>query len=108
MVNYNLFKSKNKNLRKLIIFILFLCIITVVLVWINQTFWKTSSVDCTYLDPIITDVLAFIAAIFLIVDGFWRILENPSSLFKRQLTRIVRILFGCAIVTIHILQVMHK
>ncbi len=108
MENSNLFRLKNKNLRKLIILVLFLCIITVAVVWSNQTFWKTSSVDCTYLDPIITDILAFIAAIFLIVEGFWRILENPNALLKRQATRIIRILFGCAIITIHILQAMHK
>jgi hypothetical protein len=64
--------------------------------------------SCSYLDPITIDILAFIAALFLIVEGFARILEHPHATLKKQFTRIIRIVFGCSIMTLHIIQFVHK
>ncbi len=63
---------------------------------------------CSYLDPILIDILAFIAALFLIIEGFCRIWENRNVTFKRHITRIIRIGFGCSILTLHVMQFMHK
>ncbi len=63
---------------------------------------------CSYLDPISIDILAFIAGIFLIVEGFYSIYNNKNLGLKRQLHRIIRIALGFAILTLHLIQFMHK
>ncbi|MFA5856538.1 MAG: hypothetical protein WC867_04220 [Candidatus Pacearchaeota archaeon] len=63
---------------------------------------------CSYLDPIIIDILAFIAGLFLIIEGFYEIHRYKESKLTNQTTRIIRIAFGCAIVTLHIMQFLHK
>jgi hypothetical protein len=63
---------------------------------------------CSYLDPVIIDVLAFGAAIFLIVEGVWRIYEYHEEPWQKQVTRAFRVAFGCAILTLHIMQFLHK
>jgi len=108
--NGRFFESfKNKNLRKTLFVTLVLCMVIIVMVWCIQTYGQSKTgAGCSYLDPPIIDILAFIAAIFLIIEGFWRILEHPNVSLSRQASRIVRIMLGCAITTIHVLQVMHK
>ena len=56
--------------------------------------------SCSYLDPITIDFLAFIAAAFLVIEGFVRIAEHPKDTLKNQVTRIIRICFGFAIITL--------
>ena len=34
--------------------------------------------------------------------------ENPNYSLKKQITVIIRIAFGCAIITLHIIQFIHK
>ncbi len=63
---------------------------------------------CSYLDPLLIDVLAFLAGIFLIIEGFYRILEHKKDSLSKQFTRTLRIALGCAIITLHIMQAMHK
>ncbi len=63
---------------------------------------------CSYLDPVSVDYLSFGVAIFLITEGFYRINKNSQQPFKSQITRIVRISIGCAILTLHIMQFLHK
>jgi len=64
--------------------------------------------QCSYLDPILVDFLAFGAALFLFLEGIYRIFENPNYSLKKQITVIIRIAFGCAIITLHIIQFIHK
>ena len=68
------------------------------------------SVDgrCSYLDPIAIDILAFIAAFFLVIEGTYKIVQNRDVSWKKQIGRSVRIAFGCSILTLHIMQVMTK
>jgi len=63
---------------------------------------------CSYLDPIIVDLLAFAVAIFLVIEGTYRLSEHKNMGLKRQLTRSIRIAIGCAIITIHVLQFFAK
>ena len=63
---------------------------------------------CSYLDPIIVDILALSAALFLIVEGFVKISKNSKQSLRQQLTRIIRISFGFAILTLHTIQILHK
>lgn len=69
---------------------------------------RTIPINCSYLDPITVDYLAFIAGFFLIFEGIYRLHEHKYAPLSKQFTRILRIAFGCSIVTLHILQFLHK
>ena len=64
--------------------------------------------SCSYLDPITIDIVALSAGIFLIIESLVDIFHHPDSFISKQLTRCVRMAFGSAIVSIHILQFIHK
>jgi heme/copper-type cytochrome/quinol oxidase subunit 4 len=101
--------KESKNLKRTLIFTFIICLIVIVVVtWVQLIGQSKISVGCSYLDPITIDLLAFFAALFLVIEGFARIIEHPNASIKRQLTRIIRIGFGCAITTLHILQFLHK
>lgn len=64
--------------------------------------------SCSYLDPVLIDVVALIAGFFLIVEGVLAIFRQRNIFWAYQLTRILRVCLGCSITTIHILQFIHK
>lgn len=64
--------------------------------------------SCSYLDPITIDVFAFMAGLFLVSEGAYKIIKYKHVSVGGQFTRIVRVAFGLAIITIHILQFIHK
>lgn len=64
--------------------------------------------NCSYLDPVIIDILAFAAAIFLIVEGLYNIYKNQDRPLSKNITRIIRVVFGFCIVTLHIIHFIHK
>ncbi|MBU1999222.1 MAG: hypothetical protein ABIG46_00475 [Candidatus Omnitrophota bacterium] len=64
--------------------------------------------SCSYLDPLIIDIVALIAGFFLICESLVDIFFHKQSPVVKQLVRCVRMAFGSAIVTIHILQFIHK
>lgn len=65
--------------------------------------------QCSYLDPPIIDLLAFSAAVFLICEGFHQILKHESAFsFWDKIFVAVRIAFGFAILTIHLIQFAYK
>ncbi|MBS3086710.1 hypothetical protein J4422_03345 [Candidatus Pacearchaeota archaeon] len=82
--------------------------IIIVAVFVQLNGAKVIVLQCSYLDPWIIDALAFLAAVFLIIEGYARIFEHPTASLSRQSTRIIRVAFGFAILTLHIIQVMHK
>ncbi len=51
---------------------------------------------------------ATVFAIFLILEGFWDILRHKDYILKKQLTKSIRVCLGFAILTIHIMQFIHK
>jgi hypothetical protein len=63
---------------------------------------------CSYLDPIIIDILATSAALFLIIEGFFDLYKNKELSLKSVFTKIIRIVFGFAILTLHTIQFLHK
>lgn len=98
-----------KNLKRTLIFTIVFCLIVILLVVYIQIYGQNKIVTgCSYLDPITIDLLAFFVALFLVIEGFARIFEHPNASLKRQLTRTIRIAFGCAILTLHIMQFVHK
>jgi len=98
-----------KNIHKTLIFTAILCTLTISVAIITQFNGEDKiKTGCSYLDPITIDIFAFIIALFLVIEGLPRILEHPQSSFKRQITRPIRIAIGCAIITLHVMQFIHK
>ena len=97
-----------KNIYKTLLVTLILVLISISLTLYVQLSGQNLVSACSYLDPFVIDILAFTVALFLIVEGLVRILEHPQASLRRQITRPIRIAIGCAIVTIHILQFIHK
>ena len=65
-------------------------------------------VSCSYFDPQTIDFLAFGLSLFLIVEGSHRIYEHKKDSLKKQLSRSIRIMIGCGIFSLHIIQYLHK
>lgn len=59
---------------------------------------------CSYIDKEITDILAVSMALFLIIEGLYRMIEHKDYDLKYQLTRILQVGIGGAIITLHIMQ----
>lgn len=97
-----------RNITRTLLFTLGLCLVVISLTLYVQLTQQGSVAGCSYLDPATIDILAFLVAVFLVVEGFVRIIEHPNCSLKRQLTRPIRIAIGSAIITIHILQFFHK
>ena len=102
-------KNNKRSLAKALIVAIVFSVIVIILVLSVQLNGQSKIIGrCSYLDPWIIDLLAFSAALFLTVEGFARICEHPSASIKRQLTRMIRIALGCSILTLHIIQFLHK
>ena len=98
-----------KNLKKVLVvtgIISFIVILSSAIIQINGQ--SKITLACSYLDPIIVDVFALSAALFLIIEGIAKIFKNFKQPIKKQVTRIIRIVFGFAILTLHIIQILHK
>ncbi|MGB2629622.1 MAG: hypothetical protein WBD17_00080 [Candidatus Omnitrophota bacterium] len=52
------------------------------------------------------DWFAFLAGMFLVLEGSWKILTSKRRSFFNQLFRITRIIIGMNVFTIHLLQFM--
>jgi len=102
-------KKRMKAYTKTKLFTASLCLI-VIIVALTVQLRGQSFVQggCSYLDPITVDLLAFAVAIFLVIEGTYRLTEHKNMGLKGQLTRSIRIAVGCAIITIHILQFFAK
>ena|SRR3989344_3385614 len=83
-------------------------VVILVAVYVQLTGANAVVLACSYLDPWVIDALAFLAAIFLVIEGYARIVEHSKASLSRQATRIIRVAFGFAILTLHTLQVLHK
>ncbi len=98
-----------KNIHKTFIFTLGLCILTIasaLAVQVNAN--SIIGTSCSYIDPAVVDILAFLLSGFLIVEGVYRIQEHSSYPLKKQITRSIRIAFGFAILTLHVVQIIYK
>ncbi|MFA5855887.1 MAG: hypothetical protein WC867_00890 [Candidatus Pacearchaeota archaeon] len=90
------------NLKKtLLLTIIFSFIAIFIASYIRITAISQLNLYCSYLNPLIIDILATLFAIFLILEGSFRIYEHPNAILKRQYTRIMRIVIGFAILTLH-------
>ncbi|MEA3489360.1 MAG: hypothetical protein U9R44_03335 [Candidatus Omnitrophota bacterium] len=54
------------------------------------------------------DYFPFLAGIILVADGLYRISRSKALFFPDQFLRIIRIVIGTCLFTIHLLQFMHS
>ena len=101
-------KEKHKNFRRTLIITFLFSVLAIILAGVVQINGQKSTNGCSYLDPIIIDILAFLAGVFLVIEGLVRIYEHPDANLKRQITRIIRVSAGFAILTLHVMQFVHK
>jgi uncharacterized membrane protein len=69
---------------------------------------RSAGAQCSYLDPILIDLLAFSAALFLIFEGFYQIVRKKSDTLEDRILVGLRIAFGVSILVIHVLQFLAK
>lgn len=105
---YKKYSFLKKEMRNALGYALILSIATSILAFLVQNNAQQKISRCSYLDPLAIDFFAFIAAFFLIGEGFYRLRENKKDPLQCQVTRAFRIALGCAILTLHIMQVVHK
>ncbi len=99
---------RNRSLRTTVIFTSVLSFVSISSAFFVQKNANASVSQCSYLDPLVVDILAFLAALFLVIEGIYHIVRNRDQPFREQWTRSIRVAFGCAILTLHIMQVLHK
>ncbi|MBF0216492.1 MAG: hypothetical protein HQL30_05810 [Candidatus Omnitrophica bacterium] len=72
----------------------------------------TFSVTCRVFDSSFADAtidwFAFLAGIFLITEGLFKMLTDRKKILSNQLLRLFRIMIGTCVFTIHLLQFMRK
>ena len=83
--------------------IIFSLIIVLAIIFIFSINTKNLPSNCSYLDPLIVDIIALFGSSFLIIEGMWSIVRSPAS-HAKQIFRLIRVLFGVSILTMHILQ----
>lgn len=96
------------NLQKTLGFILFSSLASACLCFYVQSKADESARPCSYLDPIIIDLMAFAAGLFLILEGLRDVVAHRECKVSAQLGRAARICLGAGIITIHIIQFIHK
>jgi hypothetical protein len=60
----------------------------------------------TFTAELIIDWVAFIAGIFLVAEGLYKIFSSKNPLLRDQILRAIRVLIGTCVFTIHLLQFM--
>jgi len=50
------------------------------------------------------DYFPFFAGIFLVSEGLYRISGSKEALYPGQVTRIIRVIIGTCLITLHLLQ----
>ena len=105
-------EKKNSNkiaLKRVLIFTISVSVIVAILINLVQYYGASKiTQNCSYLDPITIDLLAFVAGIFLVVEGYYKIIIDNNRTIKNNLTRVIRITAGTTIFILHIVQFIHK
>ena len=79
--------------------------------WIAFTIQSTAnrSVNsCSYLDPITVDIAAMIIGLFIFGEGLYDFYRHIKTASIHQLARCARVGIATAIITIHVMQFIHK
>ena len=107
-MSVDIIMTKNTNFFKTLLVTYLISLGGIFVAFTIQYQANRSVSGCSYLDPISVDIWATILAIFLILEGFWDIFKHKHYLLKDQFTKSIRVGLGFAILTIHIMQFIHK
>lgn len=80
--------------------------ITILAGIIFLTFIATCWVFDTSFAETTIDWFAFLAGIYLVVEGIYKILKYKAPFFPSQFLRFLRVVIGACVFTIHLLQFM--
>jgi hypothetical protein len=100
--------NKNSNFSKTLLITCLLSLGSIFAAFKIQSEANLAVGSCSYLDPITVDIWAVVFALFLILEGSWDIFRHKDYPFKSQLTKSIRVSLGFSILTIHIMQFIHK
>ncbi|PIR93194.1 hypothetical protein COT99_01890 [Candidatus Falkowbacteria bacterium CG10_big_fil_rev_8_21_14_0_10_43_10] len=101
--------NKIKNIYQTTIFTFSLSLLFIFSAILIQTKGQSGlKINCSYLDPITIDIFAFIFALFLVIEGIYKIYQSKDAVLTKQITRGIRISFGLAILTLHLIQIFYK
>ena len=100
--------SRNKNLFQTLLVTYLLSFVCIGAAFMLQYQANRSVKSCSYLDPLVVDIWATVFAIFLILEGFVDIFSHKSYPLRSQLTKAIRVSLGFAVLTMHIMQFIHK
>lgn len=102
-------KNSRKNFITTLVAVVIACLAVSITVFCVQTYGNSDlKTNCSYLDPITMDFFAFAAGMFLFLEGLISVIKHPGISPKWQLSRIVRISIGAGLLTLHIMQFIHK
>ena len=85
-----------------------LWIAVVLLILITIAFSATCELFDTQLAENTIDWFSFIAGLFLVVEGLYKIFSSEKPLLRDQLFRAFRVVIGTTVFTIHLLQFMRN
>jgi len=100
--------KKNTDFARTLLVTCLLSLAGILVAFLLQNKANHSVNSCSYLDPISVDIWAMLLAVFLIGEGLHDIFRSKHQLLKNQLTKSIRVSLGFAILTIHLMQFMHK
>lgn len=99
---------KSSNLEKSLLIALFFSAAGALIAYSIQSQANKAVNACSYLDPIAVDIAALVFGLFLVIEGLIDIYKHAKSLVRQQVLRCMRVGFGVSILTIHIMQFLHK
>ncbi|HEY4475443.1 MAG TPA: hypothetical protein VJB92_01840 [Candidatus Paceibacterota bacterium] len=101
--------KRRKNLRGALLITGVLSFAAVLISYLVQKRSESRlGIQCSYFDPPLIDILAFSAALFLICEGLYQILEYHALSSKDKIFVAIRVAFGFAILTLHFMQFIYK
>ncbi|MCK4463686.1 MAG: hypothetical protein KAU58_05180 [Candidatus Omnitrophica bacterium] len=88
-------------MKKHIIYIITLILVSIIAVIITVFIFNTRFAELT------VDVWAFAVAVFLIAEALYKIFVSKDIFWPYQFMRLIRIIIGVCIFTIHICQIIY-
>ncbi len=79
-------------------------LLSALVIMIAVTAYITCNVFETSFAEITIDWFAFLAGIFLAIEGIYKIYKSKTPFFPNQLLRTLRVIIGTCVFTIHLLQ----
>jgi len=81
-------------------------ILIIIIALMFGAFFMTCELFDSHFAKLTIDWFAFLAGVFLIIEGLYRIFSTKDQFFPLQFSRLIRVSIGTCVFTIHLLQFM--